>query len=205
MSEPKRRPLTLDWQPLARPERVVLPETGPGGTKRLRKVVYIWGFKLPQHDGGGDRFVPFYVGRARDINTRLLDHLCAIKGGRYALYQRQALLLLHERGAGAVPEHGKAYVPDSPSDFMRFHTDANLQALANYMVDTFYFSYAALEDPIDSACVVRHVADCIGRDRLGTLVTGRSERYDLRHTGDAAITGLLTRQRGNGSHPKETP
>jgi hypothetical protein len=174
--------------------KIVLEWVGPELVKNLfshshSKGVYLWGFTIDQ------KFIPYYLGIAEDINFRLLEHIKSIISGNYRIFHKDSLAdFVKYKMVDVHPDKSKGvlYIPNWPDGYQTFLQERHqLQPHIDYMIDTFTFFYASINDPdinkydlqeIEKICI-----NHIGKESLLNMRGGHSERFQIEHKGNKTL------------------
>lgn len=134
--------------------------------------IYVWGFALeqPPFQKPTNKFFPYYVGKANNIFCRLYEHLTALKGGAYPIFDVQycaqnklnigAMKKAYEcqikqnrRRHIAHPKLPKEiiYFPEGANTFLDFYSSRQIQNTVNWMVEHFVFRYIQLPAHVNKA------------------------------------------------------
>lgn len=172
-----KQSLTLNWTSCIR-----ISDFMYQGAKE--RGVYIWGFTI------SDLFIPYYVGIAGNIASRIYEHVNCIIGGKYTVYHTNSLADFKKFKGEAGDAHkadGKLYVPCWPDGYKSFIDNRKtLQPHIDYMVDTFTFLYAVVDEKISGKDLKEIEKICInqlGRDNLANTRMGDSEKFCIMHNG----------------------
>lgn len=169
--------ITLEWSDLAK---------GLPDDYDLHNVsgVYLWGFTI------SEKFVPYYLGIASRVSLRLHEHVCNIIGGRYTIYHKDSLhnfaAYKHVFKIDDNATEGKIYLPDWPYNFIEFlNRREELKVHIDFMVNTFTYSFAAVEDihlkEVEKGCFA-----AIGLQNLANT-KGGSNSIKIKHNGDKRV------------------
>jgi hypothetical protein len=180
-----REKILLDWQNLQSIYSVNHNSINYRG-------VYIWGFTLDTE------FVPYYVGIAENVISRIYEHVNSIIGGRYNIFHKEALkeFSKYKNHDPDIESKGKLFLPDWPMGYKNFLINRNnLYPHIDYMVDTFSFSFAIVNDKysaFDLKCLEKICISKIGIENLINTRCGSSDRFELVHTGDNIIVDTFS-------------
>lgn len=171
------RNITLEWTELENIKSILFPE------KSIRGI-YFWGFKL------NGLFLPYYVGIADSIYSRMYQHVNSIIGGQYTIYHCNSLDNFKEFKSlpiNAVKSYGKLYSPNWPKEYSVFlQTRKGLQKHIDFMVDNFVFSYAHINQNITDKELKEIEKTCInkvGKENLQNTRSGKSDIFNIKHLG----------------------
>ncbi|MFC2092653.1 GIY-YIG nuclease family protein [Bacteroidota bacterium] len=100
--------------------------------------IYIWGFYRKK------KFIPYYVGKAKNIKERLRDHMVNLCGGRYVIHKKECLDKFYENKNKAKNNSGILYDPQKPESEIKFIKERYrvFKVHIDEMVDNFHFKYA---------------------------------------------------------------
>lgn len=183
MADPiKTKPnLVLNWtSPICIP---AFSHIGKG-----ERGVYLWGFTI------NENFVPYYVGIADDILLRINKHIRCILCGEYTIYHSISLANFNEfkhEPPKVDSGKGKLYEPDLPDGFHNFLCYRQLlQPHIDFMVNTFTFFYAAVNNEISGQDLKEIEKICInqiGKEKLANTRMGNSDKFFVTHNGCASF------------------
>ncbi|MFC2107283.1 hypothetical protein ACFLRY_02990 [Bacteroidota bacterium] len=173
--------ITLDWQALINASKISYQQNMYG--------IYIWGFTID------NEFIPYYVGIADNIFSRIMEHISSIISGKYVIYHNKSLGNFTEyknQDANINNTHGKVYSPNWPIEYVSFiNKRKELQTHIDYMVDTFAFSYAKLDQGTISKKDLKEIEKIcinqIGKENLQNSKSGFSNRFNINHSGNNTI------------------
>lgn len=119
--------MTLNWEALQHYKAI-------GSKAEDISGVYVWGFK------DGKKFVPYYAGKAQYVYWRLTDHISAILGGNYSLFDKDHLL--------DFKNNQSFYNAQNLEKKIEFITTKRHERKADieFMIDNFHFTCAPVED-----------------------------------------------------------
>lgn len=159
------------------------------------KGVYVWGFMFD------DTFIPYYVGNAYNIQTRLTEHASAILGGRYCIIHKDNLAAFYDYKETKIPtkDSGLLYYPNFPEGYKSFLNNwATLYPHITNMIDRMHYSFASFNDAsitkkhleqIENKCI-----STIGKDRLWNRKCGSCDDVTVTNvTGDPQILAVFNR------------
>jgi len=182
----KEKSINLNWAELMSISEMQFP-----GEKKYG--VYLWGFTID------DEFVPYYIGITEDIFLRIIQHLSFIIGGKYAIYHCDSLKNFADfknEKVNPYKTNGKMYSPNWPNEYKLFIEDRkDLQKHIDFMVDSFTFSYATVDQriilnkelkEIEKICINQ-----IGKKNLQNTRAGYSDQFIIAHSGEKRITDKM--------------
>ena len=160
---------------------------------RKESGVYVWGFTID------NVFIPYYIGIADNIIFRIHEHINSLISGRYTIYHRNSLATFKEfknQEIQADRTKGKIYTPNWPHEFKNFLDNRKeLQPHIDFMVDSFTFSYAAVDreqistqdlKDIEKICINQ-----IGKGNLANTRAGEIKRINLIHQGNIIVSEIF--------------
>ena len=115
-----------NWRPLSHYKTLKNTDNVPG--------IYIWGF-FDEYE----KFMPYYVGKARNIGERLCSHLSNIKGGSYTVYPQNAIF--------NTEDDNFIYKPTDIASRIGFISNGLPDDVENHalqMIENFYFTYTEM-------------------------------------------------------------
>ncbi len=178
--------LSLDWIDLKNISNLNYSEDDNFG-------VYLWGFTI------NNNFVPYYIGIAKYINYRILEHARSITSGMYTIFHKDSLENFKQfknDKADTNNDVGKLYEPNWPKDYKNFVENLNLlQTHINFMVEKFTYSYAILDKNHVSLSDLKEIEKtCINQIGIENLINtraGKSDKYNLIHRGNSVVCEIL--------------
>jgi len=175
--------ITLNWTAFQSISDLTLIDRNIAG-------IYVWGFKIDK------AFIPYYVGIAYKIVSRMYGHVNSIIGGRYRVFHRDSLIdfkKYKDQYTQVDKSKGEIYLPNWPYGYQNFLIHRkDLQPHIDFMVETISFTYAILDrqefsnqdfKEIEKICINQ-----IGKENLINERAGRSEKFEIKHIGNAEIT-----------------
>jgi len=184
--------IKLEWTKLASTSEIEFPPEKKTG-------IYIWGFNLM------NEFVPYYVGIADDVFSRIMQHLNSIIGGKYVIYHSDSLVKFREfknKEIDIDKSRGKIYSPNWPKGYKTFIKDRKkLQPHIDFMVDCFTFSYATVDTTIISKKELMEIEKIcinqIGKENLQNTKSGYSNRFIINNLGEKRVIEMIKKQIAN--------
>jgi hypothetical protein len=161
--------------------------------------VYVWGFKFDSE------FIPYYVGIAFNVQTRLLEHVNNIVGGKYCIIHSNDLREFRKyKDCETVSiNKGLLYIPNWPNGYLSFLKRRNsLQPHIDNMVSKMHFSFASLNKHTtmtkkDLEDIEKYCINCIGKDNLWNTRGGTSNLSNVTHSGNLEIKSLFEKKNSN--------
>jgi hypothetical protein len=174
--------LTIEWGEFVHISDIECDGRNEGG-------VYIWGFTIDK------KFIPYYVGIAKNLIFRMHEHINFIIGGRYTIYHRNSLANFKEfkdQEPQIDKSKGKIYLPDWPYGYKYFiNNRKTLRQHIDFMVDTFTFSFAIIDKSKDSWNSLNDIEKLcihqIGKENLANTRVGYCNNFELTHTGNDVL------------------
>lgn len=106
----------------------------------IEQGVYVWGFMFEE------KFIPYYVGNAYNIQSRLTEHVSSIIGGRYCIIHENNLhkFYKYKDSKDDIDGFELLYTPNFPKNYITFlEQRKKLQPHIDKMVKHMYYSYSA--------------------------------------------------------------
>lgn len=155
--------------------------------------IYIWGFEI------NNKFIPYYVGIAYNIQTRITEHISSIIGGRYCIIHSKNLEQFYEykETKSISEESGLIYIPNFPEGYKQFlFNKKKLQPHIDYMVEKMCFTYSVFnEENItkkDLELIEKKCIQMLGKEKLWNTRGGNSENILINSiTGDKRVVDLF--------------
>jgi hypothetical protein len=158
----------------------------------IKYGVYLWGFTIQ------NQFMPYYVGIAENIESRLCQHINSILSGQYTIFHKDSLLNFTKykgQKADDTYSNGIVFVPNWPVNFQEFLTKRKkLQEHIDFMVDNFTYTYAVLDKLYFEKVALREIEKkCIEQIEIGRLINTRcgKSKYIVTHSGDKIAVELF--------------
>jgi len=187
--------INLEWTELTSTSEIEFPTENKSG-------IYLWGFSID------NEFVPYYVGIAGNVFSRIMEHVNFIIGGKYVIYHCDSLLNFTDfknQEININGTSGKIYSPNWPRNYKSFiNNRKNLQRHIDFMVDSFMFSYATVDKEriskkdlkeIEKICINQ-----IGKENLQNTKSGFSNRFNINHCGDEKVIRKIKQQTANNKY-----
>jgi hypothetical protein len=174
--------ITLNWQPVFN-----YKEFNKLKDLKNSAYIYLWLIKV------NNDFIPYYVGKAQNIKSRIFTHLTSQMGGGYTIHQKE---LLNE-----FYDHKKAYAysPKKYIEITEFIDDWLLGENSKYRIHlkeiiiNSFFTYAEIENKDALADIESSVISSIGIDRLDNIKFKLPEKYFHISSGDEKIVKMLNK------------
>lgn len=174
--------IQLDWTRITRISELEYSD------ENTNRGVYIWGFTIDE------KFIPYYVGIAENIEYRLTEHVNFILSGRYSIHHEKNLIsFFNYKNNITEAETGLIYIPNWPYGYNRFLKRRDeLKPHIDYMIKTMTYSYAAISDEKISLKTLEKICiNQIGKERLWNKRSGDDNTLQLIHKGDKEVTNLF--------------
>lgn len=161
--------------------------------------VYVWGFSF------GSLFIPYYIGIAFNIQTRLLEHVNNIIGGNYCVIHTKDLqnFSKHKDCETESIDNGLLYIPNWPNGYLSFLKRRNaLQPHIDNMVNKMCFSFASLNahktiTKNELGDIEKYCINSIGKENLWNTRGGKTNLTNVTHSGNPEIKALFKKQNCN--------
>ena len=184
--------INLEWTELVSASEIEFPTEKKFG-------IYIWGFNID------NVFLPYYVGIADNIFSRIMEHLNSIISGKYVIYHSDSLkkfMDFKNQEVNREKTRGKIYSPNWPRGYITFINERKeLQTHIDFMVDSFSFSYATVDQSKISKKELKEIEKIcinqIGKENLQNTRSGFSTRFNINHYGESRVVDKMTKQTAN--------
>lgn len=127
---------------------------------KIIKGIYIWGYQTKDKN-----FVPLYVGKARNIFERIIQHYCRFNGGEYRI--PQTIFIDKAPTCVYTIKTSNCYIPNNlTSIYDMLNTDNQFLKNKNTIISNFKFTYLKIRGKEKREIAEKYVADKIGHERL---------------------------------------
>lgn len=94
--------------------------------------VYLWGVKLK------GRYIPIYVGEAKNLYERIYSHLCNWKGGAYRVPEWDKIINSNSRIGQLMAKDNLLYFPDGAHNYVDFLLGLEIQNTIQKVLHGFF-------------------------------------------------------------------
>jgi hypothetical protein len=169
--------IDLYWNKIQSFKNIADASTGKG--------IYIYGF-FPGAD-----FLPYYVGKAKNIKYRLVNHMSSFLGGGNTIYDSNYLKEIYfaKRYSSEWEKHRLAN-KDKLVDFINHRYD-DLRKHIDEMVNNFHFTFAALDNDEKLKQVENSVINQLGIEYLANQQSWPIKELVHINKGDLTVVNIL--------------
>jgi hypothetical protein len=136
----------------------------------VKAGIYIWGYM-----NASGQFIPLYVGKARNIHERIIQHYCRFKGGEYQIPRHIVEDKTNDNTTYKI-DYVSVYQPKDFQSVIDLHSDnSNYRNIHEYILNKFRFAYLETKN---RKLFEKYLAKKIGHERLITSVPTLCEPED---------------------------
>ncbi len=153
-------------------------------------AIYIWGWFNTDN-----AFIPFYVGKHKNLYQRLFEHIGSLNGGHYTLYDKTFVLSGKFKPSRIDPTVKPIYMPMGFENFIDDFMAPNVQQTVRWYIDNIYFVWM-ITNPHDNSYLEKYVTFQL--EKNGRYITSFVKGYKnidtnqiISFSGNPAITQML--------------
>jgi hypothetical protein len=152
--------------------------------------VYCWGWLREDK-----RFVPYYIGKARHLSSRLFQHISNIKGGLYAIYSWDYMYSKDFKLLKEVDGNNLLYIPSGVNDWINVFNTENVQKNIEKILGELLFTWIETKNDEENSSLERLIYECLHNNGhiVGANVKGRSSfvNEQVEFCGDGPMPEIL--------------